>query len=335
LTVRLSCVVGILQNNEFPRESLFLDFHVTKCILCTMSTKAGGKTNQLVLGFCLGTLITIVFSLMTWGSVPTPKRIGSALVLMFLCGIYPMWCLANRAGVFFNVTRSRVFVSRCIALLILISSTTLLGMVFWPPPPLIAMQISPSVFPVSVPPHSVVSILRIHPYVGLTDSDDWLLKDSNDSDKEYFWPSQQEVDSKDQNAHEGVYRIAITNHSQQTLMNGKLSFQLQYSPGALTGCKPSTDSVKREDVVLIPQLDPGKSFDFYAINQSNLCAWLIPPDTATVRMTSDETERQAPLTFDKNPLYNSGAPNFMPTKIKWEGLPTTAGPHYQVQRITH
>jgi len=54
-----------------------------------------------------------------------------------------------------------------------------------------------------------------------------------------------------------------------------------------------------------------------------------------VRMATDETEQQVLLTFDKNPLYNAGAPSFMPTTIKWEGLPTKPGAHYRVTRITH
>jgi hypothetical protein len=197
------------------------------------------------------------------------------------------------------------------------------------------MRISPSGFPISIPPHSLVSILRIHPYISLTDSADGLLKDSNDTGTEFFWPLQQEIDCKSPDDHETVYRVEIIDHSPETLVSGKLSFQLQYSPGSSSGCMPSADSVKREDVVLIPELDSGKSFEFYAINQSDLCAWLIPPSVATVRMTNDEAERQVPLTFDKNPLYNSGAPSFMPTKVKWEGLPKTPGPRFQIQRITH
>jgi hypothetical protein len=301
-----------------------------------VSSKAGANTSELALGFCLGTVMTIAFSLMTWGSVPTPRRLLFSLVVMFLCAIYPMWCAANgAAGKFFKAKRSAVIALRCIALLAPAVCTTLWGRELWPKPPLIEMRISPSGFPLSIPPHSLVSILRIHPYIALTDSTDFLLKDSNDSGKEFFWPSQQEIDSKSPDDHETVYRVEVTNHSPETLVSGKLSFQLQYGPGASTGCMPSADSVKREDVVLMPQLDPGKSLEFYAINQSDLCAWLIPPGIATIRMMNDETERQVPLTFDKNPLYNSGAPSFMPTKIKWEGLPKTPGPHYQIQRITH
>jgi hypothetical protein len=34
----------------------------------------------------------------------------------------------------------------------------------------------------------------------------------------------------------------------------------------------------QQDVVLLPTLDSGQSFDFLAVNQSNRCVWLIPPE---------------------------------------------------------
>jgi hypothetical protein len=300
------------------------------------SAKTGASPSQLALGFCLGTVMTVAFSLITWGSGPTPRRLLFSLGVMFLCASYLVWRAANRmAERFFRANRTAAVASGCAAILILALGATLWGRELWPKPPLFEMRISPSGFPVSIPPHSLVSILRIHPYIPLTDSADWLLKDSNDSGKEFFWPSQQEIDSKPPDDVETVYRVEIINHSSGTLLSGKLSLQLQYSPGASSGCTPSANSDKQEDVVLMPQLDPGRSFEFYAINQSAFCAWVIPPSTAAVRMASDTAERQVPLTFDKNPLYNSGAPSFMPTKIKWEGLPITPGPHYQIQRITH
>jgi hypothetical protein len=301
-----------------------------------MSKKIGADTSQLALGFFLGVVPTIAFTLITWGSSPTPRRLLFCLVAMFSCAVYPMWCAVNSvAKRFFKAKHSVAISFRCIGILILAIGTSLWGKELWPKPPLIEMRISPSGFPVSISPHSLVSILRIHPYISLTDSSDWLLKDSNDSGKEVFWPSETEIDSQPPDNNETVYRAEIINHSPETLVRGKLFFQVRYSPGATTGCMPSANSTNGEDVVLIPELDPGKSFEFYAINQSDLCAWLIPPDLATVRMVSDEAERQVPLTFDKNPLYDSGAPSFMPTKIKWETLPKTPGAHYQIQRITH
>jgi len=301
-----------------------------------ISPKTGARTNEFALGFILATTVTILFSLLTWGTGPTPKRLLFSLVGMFSCAVYLMWSAVNyAAGRLFKAKHWVVIASRCVGILLLALGTTLWGRELWPKPPLIEMRISPSGFPVSIPPHSLVSILRIHPYISLTDSTDWLLKDSNDTGTEFFWPSQPEIESKSPDDHETVYRVEIIDHSPETLVSEKLSFQLQYSPGSSSGCVPSADSVKREDVVLIPELDSGKSFEFYAINQSNLCAWLIPPNVASVKMINDEAERQVPLTFGKNPLYSSGTPSFMPTKIKWEALPKTPEPHYQIQRITH
>jgi hypothetical protein len=73
--------------------------------------------------------------------------------------------------------------------------------------------------------------------------------------------------------------------------------------------------------VLLPPLDSGKSFEFFAINQSDRCAWLIPPSLATVVMDEGKKESQATLTFDKDPLYAMGAPAFSPTAVEWEGVP--------------
>jgi hypothetical protein len=301
-----------------------------------MSSKTGAESNKFALGFCLGTIVTIFYSLMTWGSRPTPSRLLFSLVFMFLCCAYVVLMAANWAAKrFFKMNPRATVTLRCMGILLVAIGTTLSGRDLWPKPPLIEMRISPSGFPISIPPHSLVSILRVHPYIPLTDSNDWLLKDSNDTGKEVVWPSQTEIDSAPSEAHETVYRVEVTNHSAETLVGGKLTFQLQYGPGASIGCMPSPDNAKAEDVVLISPLDPGKSFEFFAINQSDLCAWLIPPVSAVVRMANDEAERQVPVTFDKDPLYGSGAPSFIPTKIKWEGLPQKPGPHYQIQRIAN
>jgi hypothetical protein len=90
----------------------------------------------------------------------------------------------------------------------------------------------------------------------------------------------------------------------------------------------------QKDFVLLPQLDPGKSFDFYAVNLSSSCVWLIPPDTADVEMIGEDTESAVPLVRDRNPLYASGAPIFPPTVVQWEGIPSRPN-GYQIQRIVY
>jgi hypothetical protein len=216
-----------------------------------------------------------------------------------------------------------------------------MGVLGWQalPQPKIAaveMRISPSSFPISIPQHSIVSILRLHPNIILSDTNDYLLKDENTQNKEFFWPSQAEIDSKTSDDYETVFRVEIINHSQEPLASGKLLFQLLYNAGLSDdGCMPPKEKLEyQKDYVLLPQLDPGKSFDFYAVNQSSLCVWLIPPDIATIKMTSDSKERPVALTRDKNPLYASGVPIFPPTKIKWETLPSRPN-SYQVLRIVN
>jgi hypothetical protein len=193
--------------------------------------------------------------------------------------------------------------------------------------PLVTIQISPSSFPIFALPHSTISILPLHPYRALTDAADYLTKYDNDCGEEHFWPTKKEIDSKAAADYETVFKVEIANHSQETLLSCKTTFRLRYNAGLPGGgCMPPKDNSKdQEDVVLVPPLDPGKSFQFFAVNQSNLCVWLIPPAFATVKMAGDATERQAGLTFDKNPLYFAGAPVFPPTRIKWEGVLSRPG----------
>jgi hypothetical protein len=226
------------------------------------------------------------------------------------------------------------------AILIFVVIVVVTGIFGWqalpqPRTAVIEMRISPSSFPISIPAHSVISILRLHPNIVLSDASDYLLKDENTQDGEFLWPSQSEIDSKDAKDYETVFRVELINHSGESLTSGKVLFHLMYNSGTPVGCMPAKDKPEyQNDFILLPQLDPGKSFDFYAVNQSSLCVWLIPPDVATIKMTSDDAERQVVLTFDKNPLYASGAPVFPPTKIKWDALPSRPN-SYQVSRIVH
>jgi hypothetical protein len=195
------------------------------------------------------------------------------------------------------------------------------------------MKISPSGFPISIPAHSTTSILRINPNRILDATGDYLLKEDNTRGVDVTWPSQKEIDSKKPDDYETIFRVQVANHSPETLITGRLLFHISYNVGLFGGgCMPPKDTPKyQDDVVLLPQLDPGKSFEFYAVNESSKCAWLIPPDKVTVRMTSDENERQVPLTLNADPLYASGAPLFPPTKIMWEALPTRPN-SYQIMR---
>jgi len=187
--------------------------------------------------------------------------------------------------------------------------------------------------PISVPAHSITSILQVHPYIRLTAEKDWLLKVANDTGKEGCWPSQKETDSMGPNGYEGAYRIEICNHSHQTLTSGRVVFGVKYNRGVKGGnCyAPSDTKFDQEDTVLVPALDPGKSFDFFATNPSDKCAWLIPPASAIVAMEGDQREIEVPLVFNKDPL-NSFAPSFSPTAITWEGIPTKPGGYGIVRR---
>jgi hypothetical protein len=193
--------------------------------------------------------------------------------------------------------------------------------------PLITMQISPTSLPISIPPHTITSVLQLHPYIGLTGDRDGLFKITNDTGREGCWPTKAELDTTEPNRHEDIYRVEISNHSDRILERGRVKFALKYNAGMKGGgcMKPSSTQPDQNDLVLLPPLDPGKSFEFYAINQSNFCAWLLPPESATVKMAGRESEVEVPLIFDKNPFYDAGAPVFSQTAIKWVGVPTHPG----------
>jgi len=297
-------------------------------VLMTSSTSDKKSSKFLWLGIVwacgLGVLVTLVASA---GALTRLRVLVLTVfgVLFFSIAVY-----------LHGWTRSLVRAARVFA--VIVAVTGIFGWQALPSPraAVIEMRISPSGFPISIPAYSTISILRLHPYIALTDAEDYLIKDENTQGKEFLWPSQAEIDSKDPKDYETAFRVEVTNHTGEALVSGKLLFQVVYREGLSGGgcMPPEPNSDHQRDFILLPQMDPGKTFEFYVVNQSSLCAWLIPPEAATIRMVSDDTERQVALTLDKNPLYAAGAPSFPPTKIKWDALPIRPG-GYQIQRIVH
>jgi hypothetical protein len=291
--------------------------------------------NQLALGFFLGAALTLLLTLFTWGPYPTARRIEIISVALILSGLYPAISFADFIAHRTATTGKAAL--RTVAIIFLISVGAILGWKSLPSPPTITMRISPLALPLYVAPHSETSVLKVHPFISTTNKQDDLLKVANDTGAEGCWPSQSEMDSIDANGHEVIYRLEISNHSPRILESGKLAFTLKYNAGQKGGsCLPPPNTRRWEDdVVLIPPLDPGKSFEFFAVNHSNYCAWLIPPSAATILMDGEDMETQVTLTFDKNPLYATGAPSFSPTAIKWEGVPVRPGGYGISRTGTH
>lgn len=195
--------------------------------------------------------------------------------------------------------------------------------------PLITMQITPSGFPVSTPSHSALSILPLHPY-----QTGGLLAFDNPCGEEHFWPTQEEIDSKPENAHEEVRLVEVTNHSQATMETGKAVFRLSYNDSFGGGCMPPpTPTIYQEDVVSIPTLDQGRAFQFVAVSQTNRCVWLLPPAVVTVKMAGDDSERQVPVRVEPINIPNWANIPFPPTTIKWQGVPAR-NPGYGIVRST-
>jgi hypothetical protein len=96
---------------------------------------------------------------------------------------------------------------------------------------------------------------------------------------------------------------------------------------------PPNNQTYQYDVVSIPALDPGKSFQFFAVNQTNRCVWLSPPENMTARMTGDEREAQIPLKLETTNVSNWANTPFPPTAIQWQGVPIKS-PGYGIVRTT-
>jgi hypothetical protein len=189
--------------------------------------------------------------------------------------------------------------------------------------PFISIKIEPSVFPVSVSPHSVLSILPLHPYQTFTDTSSELHVYENPCSIERPWPSQKEIDSKSDDSHEEVRHIKITNHAQETIESGKIAFIVRYNQSFGGGCMaPPKSDASQTDVISIPTLDSGKAFEFVSVNQTNKCAWLLPPDSITVKMANDDRTETIPLKLEPINIPNWISTPFGPTSISWEGVPT-------------
>jgi hypothetical protein len=198
--------------------------------------------------------------------------------------------------------------------------------------PFITLGITPSIFPVSTPSHSSLSILPLHPYQTFTDAASHLHIFDNPCGEEHLWPTQEEIDSKPKTGNEEVRSVEIVNHSQTTIETAKAVFRVSYNDSFGGGCMPSSSpSAYQEDVVSIPPLDPGKGFQFFAVNQTNRCAWLLPPTTIKVKIVGDEAEKEVPLTLEPSNIPNWTLTPFPPTDIKWQGVPIR-NPGYGIVR---
>jgi len=198
--------------------------------------------------------------------------------------------------------------------------------------PLITLTIAPSTFPISAPPHSGLSLLPLHPFQTFTAANGSLHVFDNPCREDHFWPTQEEVDSKPGKSYEEVRSLEINNHSQSTMETAKVEFQVAYNDSFGGGCvPPQNQKPDQKDVVSIPPLDQGKAFQFFAVNQTNRCTWLIPPPTIKVKMAGEDVERDVPLKLDAGNIPSWPFTPFPPTTIKWQGVPTR-NPGYGIAR---
>ena len=213
---------------------------------------------------------------------------------------------------------------------------------FWPSPPvaivkavpLVTLRITPSGFPVSVAPHSTVFLLPIHPnqvFSDATPESNQLHVFDNSCGEEHFWPSQGEIEGGLGKNHEDVRELSISNHSSTTMEAAKVTFPVIYNDSVAAGCLPPRTRTYQYNVVSIPTLDPGKSFEFFAVNQTNRCAWLLPPYLITVKMAGDQAGVQIPLQLEPSNISNFAGTPFGPTSVRWEGIPTK-NPGYGIVR---
>jgi hypothetical protein len=224
-----------------------------------------------------------------------------------------------------------VFTIAYIAALLFLAKFLTQSTVAVPAPPFITAKISPSAFPVSVAPRSTLYILPIHPYQVFTDDegDGHLHEFDNSCGEEHLWPRQAHEPA---NGYEEVRRVEVTNHSQSAVESGRIAFSVLYNEAFGGGCMaPPASSAPQEDVIFIPALDPGKSFEFVAVNQTNRCAWLLAPTTIRIRVAGDEAPVNAPLKLEPTVVSTWVSSPFGPTTTKWVGVPIK-NPGYGIAR---
>lgn len=205
---------------------------------------------------------------------------------------------------------------------------TFIGIAAWhawpvaivPPLPLFTLRVERSSFPVFVPAHSVISIVPIHPFQAFASTAPHTFV--NPCGEEKRWPSDDEISSKVPNTHEEVRQFEISNHSQITMARGSLSLPIIYNESFAGGCTPPPNpQALQYDVISVPALDNGKSFTFYAVNQTSKCAWLPPPSTMRVKMTGEDSDKEIPLKLEEDAVSNFSATPFPPTHVNWQGVP--------------
>jgi hypothetical protein len=198
--------------------------------------------------------------------------------------------------------------------------------------PFITMKIHPSAFPVSVPARTTLHILPLHPFQTFTDTASQLHEYDNECSTDRPWPSRGEIASKPANAYEEVRDIEVTNHGPGIIDSGDVVFEVRYKQSFAGGCLAASKSDQnQEDVISIPTLDQGQTFSFVSVNQTDRCAWLLPPDKVNVKMVGERVFAEVPLRVEGISVPNWIGTPFGPTSIKWQGVPTK-NPGYGIVR---
>jgi hypothetical protein len=198
--------------------------------------------------------------------------------------------------------------------------------------PLITIKLHPSAFPVSVPARTTLHILPLHPFQIFNDAGSQLHEYDNSCPTDRPWPSEKEIGSKPANGYEEVRAVEITNHGPGTLESGRAVFEVLYNKSFAAGCTaPPQLPQPQNDVVSIPTLDQGQTFSFVSVNQTDGCAWLLPPDEIRVKMAIDEYASNVPLKLEPISVPHWVNTPFGPTAIKWEGVPIK-NPGYGIAR---
>lgn len=249
------------------------------------------------------------------------------IVLAACVGIWGMWShvRSKRAAIFLTV----VYIAALLWFAkFLTQSTTATAA----PHPLITVKIHPSAFPVSVPPRTTLDILPLHPFQAFTDAASQLHEYDNECSVDRPWPSEKEISSKSAKSYEEVRAVEITNHGPGTLESGRIVWRVRYNHSFGGGCMaPPQSAQTQEDVVSIPTLDQGQTFTFVAVNQTDGCAWLLPPDTIKVKMAGDNSTADVSLKIEPISVPNWIGTPFGPTAVTWEGVPTK-NPGYGIVR---
>ena len=120
---------------------------------------------------------------------------------------------------------------------------------------------------------------------------------------------------------ETIVRGELTNYSDKTLLSLVMFFKITFYSGDSSDTPILSQHLHE---VTVPDIQPGGSFIFYVVNQSDHFAWVDLPKEATAQVIGEEMRRSIPFAEPagiEDFLQSLPGFGFRPSHIKWDNNP--------------